>query len=135
MILVAEDDLEYRGVLNEVLSHFGHTVLVAANGAEAFDLLRQHRVDLIVSDINMPQCSGTQLHEMVREKEEFRSIPFVFMTGLAILRAATPLHHGGMDYMVNKVPLDRIVGLIDEISLRQRNSVACAAEAASSAPS
>ena len=134
VILVAEDDPEYRGVLNEILSHFGHTVLVAANGAEAFDLLQQHHVDLIVSDINMPQCSGTQLHEMVREKEQFRGIPFVFMTGLAILRAATPLHHGGMDYMVNKVPLDRVVGLIDEISLRQLDPTIGAAEAASSSP-
>ena len=128
VILLAEDDSEYRSVLNEILSHFGHTVIVAANGAEAFDLLHHH-VDLIVSDINMPSCTGTQLHEMVRENTHFQSIPFIYITGLTILRVATPLRQDGMDYMVNKVPLDRLVGLIDEISLRQRNMIPEAAGA------
>jgi CheY-like chemotaxis protein len=134
VILIADDDPEYRGMLNEILSHFGHTVIAAVNGAEAFELLQQHRVDLIVSDINMPRCTGTQLHEMVRETKHLQGIPFIYMTGLTILRVATPLRQGGMDYMVNKVPLDRLVGLIDEISIRQREMTPGAGAASSSSP-
>lgn len=136
VILVAEDDAEYRKMLNEMLSLCGHTVIAAADGTEAFELLRQFHVDVIVSDMNMPGCTGGQLHEMVRGDQNLQHTSFVYMTGLSILRAATPLAQNGLDYMVGKVPFDHLISLIDDLLVHRKDVVANipAAERASTSP-
>ena len=120
-ILLAEDDVQYRSVLREALELYGHTVLVAADGVEAYDLLAKHgNIEVIISDINMPRRTGTQLHEIVRDSSHLKHIPFVYITGFAILRAATPLEGNNLDFIVSKVPFDRLLRLVEELSLSGR---------------
>lgn len=116
-ILVAEDDVEYRNILQEALELYGHKVSTVADGAEAYKFLMENAVGLVVSDINMPNCTGAQLHELIRSHEQLRRIPFVYITGFAILRVATPLDHTGLDFMVSKVPFDRLIHVIRELGL------------------
>ncbi len=116
-ILVVEDDIEYRNVLREALQMHGHLVVTATDGAEAFELLQHHPVGLIISDINMPNCTGTKLHELIRSDEHLELIPFIYVTGFAILRVATPLAKTELDFMVSKVSFDRLLQLIGDISL------------------
>ncbi len=115
-ILVAEDNPDYRAALQESLENYGHTVLAASNGSEAFELLQQFPAELIISDIDMPDCTGTQLHEMVRSHEKLRCLPFVYLTGFAILRLATPLDDTILDFMVNKVPFERLLRVVKDLS-------------------
>ncbi|MEK9135569.1 MAG: response regulator [Bacteroidota bacterium] len=114
-ILVAENDSEYRTVLNEALRMYGHEVRMAADGLEAFEVLERNPIDLIVSDIHMPRSSGTQFHELVRGDKRFKHIPFVYISGFAILRVATPIDDSGHDFMVSKVPFERLIQLINDI--------------------
>ncbi|MBF8293731.1 MAG: CheA signal transduction histidine kinase [Bacteroidetes bacterium] len=118
-ILVAEDDSEYRGVLCETLELCGHTVLPAADGVEAFQLLTRNTVDIIISDIQMPNRTGTQLHESVRSDERLQHIPFIYITGFAILRMATPIDMTGLDFMVSKVPFERLLQIVDDIGIQR----------------
>jgi len=122
-ILVVEDDKQFKDVLHEILAHYGHTVQTADDGAEAFRVLQQSQVQLIISDIHMPNCTGTQLHEMVRTDKRLKEIPFVYMTGYSILRIATPLDQPGLDFMVNKVPFARLLQVVDGISNRGESTV------------
>jgi CheY-like chemotaxis protein len=119
-ILIAEDDSEYRDVLCETLQACGHTVLAAADGVEAFQVLTRSKVDIVISDIQMPNRSGSQLHELVRSDERLNHIPFIYITGFAILRLATPIDMTGLDFMVSKVPFERLLQLIDDISIHRR---------------
>jgi two-component system, NtrC family, response regulator HydG len=114
-ILLVDDDADYNDVLCETLSLRGHNVLSATNGGEAYDLLQHSQVDLVISDVQMPICCGAQLHELVRSDERFRALPFIFMTGFPILRAATPLADRKIDFMVNKVQFSRLIGIINDI--------------------
>jgi len=116
-ILVVEDDIQYRNVLREALELYGHTVFTAADGVEAYKFLGQHSVGLVISDINMPNCSGSQLHELIRSHEQLKETPFVYITGFAILRVATPLDKTGLDFMVSKVPFDRLIQVIRDLGL------------------
>ena len=118
-ILIAEDEIEYRNALCEALTMCGHTVAIATDGIEALDLLKRKQCDLIISDINMPHRSGTQLHEMVRSDERLRDIPSIYVTRLAVLRLTTPVDKSGLDYVLGKMSFDRLMQLVDDLSVNR----------------
>lgn len=60
-ILFAEDETNVRGVLTTFLELLGYQVIQAANGLEGLYLLKGNRVDLVITDINMPVMSGNEL--------------------------------------------------------------------------
>lgn len=60
-ILIAEDDLDIQRVCAMWLRRAGHTVHVAGNGQEALEFLQGRQVDLLISDVQMPRLSGTDL--------------------------------------------------------------------------
>lgn len=124
VILVAEDEADYKDALVEALGYQGHTILTACNGEEAIQILRRTPVELIISDIHMPKCMGTQLHEMVRNDKDLKMIPFIYITGYSILRIATPLDQSGLDFMVNKVPFGGLLQMVDGISSRSERTIA-----------
>jgi CheY-like chemotaxis protein len=66
-ILVTEDEQVLRESVAELLTDEGYDVLQAANGKEAHDQLLQRPVDLILSDIRMPEMDGTQLLTHARQ--------------------------------------------------------------------
>ena len=85
-VLVAEDDPEMRRLVVEALRKDGHEVLEAADGgrllvrlAEAFDRDPElHDLDVVVSDMRMPVCSGLDLFERLAEARW--NVPFILMT-------------------------------------------------------
>ena len=116
-ILVVDDNKEYENVLGQALQLGGHFVLTATNGEEAFAVLQHFKVDLIVSDIRMPKCTGIQLHDMVRGDRRLRALPFVYITADPCLRVGTPLDSTGRDFMAAKVPFERLLSVINNISV------------------
>lgn len=83
IILVVDDQESVRGLLRRQLSDRGHTVLEAADGAEGLHLVRRRNgaVDLILSDVVMPQMNGTELATAIGV--EFPDIPVVLMSAFA----------------------------------------------------
>jgi PAS domain S-box-containing protein len=79
-ILVVDDLEQNRYLLRTMLTASGFEVLEAANGAEALELARRTRPDLIISDILMPQMDGFALCREWKRDEQLRDIPFVFCT-------------------------------------------------------
>ena len=114
-ILVVDDNKEYENVLGQTLQLGGHFVLTATNGEEAFVLLQHFQVDLIVSDIKMPRCTGRQLHDMVRGDRRLRELPFVYVSADPGLCMGTPLDSTGHDFMVAKVPFENLLSTINSI--------------------
>ncbi|WP_277186797.1 response regulator [Caballeronia sp. BR00000012568055] len=60
-VLIAEDNAFNRSVLRVQLAKLGATVLEAADGEEAFDILKKRRVDAVLTDISMPKMTGVEL--------------------------------------------------------------------------
>src|SRR5689334_22437113 len=60
-ILIVDDEPSMRDMLRIVLRRDGFDVVVAANGREAIDTLQRERVDLLLSDIRMPDVSGVEV--------------------------------------------------------------------------
>src|ERR1039458_8537251 len=67
-ILLIEDDDSVRTVLYLTLVHYGHNVVEARNGKEGLDLFRQGSVDLVITDIVMPEKEGFEVLMKIRKK-------------------------------------------------------------------
>ena len=80
-ILVAEDDDANRRTLTRLLERHGHKVMVAANGAEALELLGAEPVDAIVMDLRMPRMDGRAAFARIRERWPALARRVVFVTG------------------------------------------------------
>ena len=80
-ILIAEDDASIRRVCMMWLAREGHTVIEAADGQAAMELLQAQDVDLLVSDVEMPRLSGTDLVAWWRvEKKSSRPVIMISAT-------------------------------------------------------
>ena len=79
-ILIAEDDENSRQLLETVLSSEGYEVVSFENGLKAFAYLQTEIVDLIVSDILMPEMDGYGLCRAVKQSHQLQNVPFIFYT-------------------------------------------------------
>ncbi len=115
-VLVVDDERSMRELLAIVLKRDGYEVLVAENGRTALDLLRRERVDILITDIRMPEMNGVDLlREAKRIDPEVTSI---VMTAFASTETAVEaLRLGAADY-VNKSP-----GAANELRMRVRKEL------------
>jgi two-component system chemotaxis response regulator CheY len=67
-------------MLKACLEKGGHEVVTAADGAEAMDKLREHRPDLVITDLNMPRMNGLEFIEAARREPEGRALPMLLLT-------------------------------------------------------
>ena len=79
-ILVVDDEPEYRLIMRSVLMTEGWEVLLAENGEEGMDRLRDSKVDLVISDIYMPVMDGIRFHRTVRATPGLEKTPFLFVS-------------------------------------------------------
>ncbi len=77
-VLLVDDNDMARGVLVKMLRISGYETIEASTGDEAYELTRQHRPDLIISDIMMPSGDGYQFCRNVRTDPEQSKTPFIF---------------------------------------------------------
>lgn len=74
-LLVVDDEEGIRDALNMVLEDLGHIVLTAANGKEALNIIQRYAIDLVITDILMPEGDGLELINSLRkEKPGLKSI-------------------------------------------------------------
>jgi chemotaxis protein histidine kinase CheA/CheY-like chemotaxis protein len=81
-ILIAEDSIATRKMLNRLLTSVGYQVIVCRDGQEALEQIDQYKgkIDLILSDVEMPRLNGFELLEQVRAKPAFKHTPIVMAT-------------------------------------------------------
>ena len=81
-ILVAEDSVATRRMLEKVLTAVGYQTIMCRDGQEALDRIKQHqgKIDLILSDIEMPKVNGFELLQQVRANPAFQNTPVIMAT-------------------------------------------------------
>ncbi|MCH8686726.1 hybrid sensor histidine kinase/response regulator [Pedomonas mirosovicensis] len=79
-LLVVDDSITTRTLEQSALAAAGYEVLVACDGAEAWALLQERDVDLVVTDVEMPHMDGIALTRAMRRSEKLRSVPVVLVT-------------------------------------------------------
>jgi CheY-like chemotaxis protein len=81
-ILVAEDSVATRKMLEKVLSAVGYQVIVCRDGQEAVEALNQTqtKIDLVLSDVEMPRLNGFELLQNIRSHSVWQNVPVVMAT-------------------------------------------------------
>ena len=81
-ILVVDDFASIRQFVCETLERKGYDTLGATNGNEAFSVLSQNlsQVNLVLTDYNMPDCTGFELLKKIKSNPDMSGVPVVFLT-------------------------------------------------------
>jgi two-component system, cell cycle response regulator DivK len=84
MVLVIEDNELNLKLVVDLLDYHGYKAITTTFGREAVELARQHRPDLILLDIQLPDITGMEVIERLKADENTRSIPLVAVTAFAM---------------------------------------------------
>jgi PAS domain S-box-containing protein len=113
LVLIVEDETAIRQALVESLTLLNYKVMEASNGREALTLLALHgdEIDLVLSDVIMPEMGGIALFHALQEREVV--IPFIMMTGYAVEKDVENLRALGLQSWLTKPPdLDKLAQVL-----------------------
>ncbi len=124
-VLLAEDNSVNRLVASSILSRQGHTIVEAANGLEALDLVRQRSFDIILMDVQMPEMDGYEATRRIRQWDAAmgRHTPILALTAHAMAGDRELCLNAGMDDYITK-PLNgrellqKVDSLISQLARR-----------------
>ena len=109
-VLVVDDEASVCKVMAAVLSQLGFTCEIAASGAEALRVLETHRIDAVISDLQMPGMSGMELLTKVRQS--YPRMVFLMVTGVDDTRVGVQaMQQGADDYVVKPLQVDENIVL------------------------
>jgi two-component system chemotaxis response regulator CheY len=80
-ILITDESDELKTELSSILKTSGYDVVEAANGADALNRLEEHKIALLITDVNMPEIDGITLLKIIRGKDEYGKLPVLLLTG------------------------------------------------------
>lgn len=107
-ILVVEDDLKLNYIVCSFLEDNGYHAISCKNAMEAIDRILSETVQLIVSDIMMPEMDGFELAETIRKHD--KNIPILFMTARDDISSKQKGYRIGIDdYVVKPVDVDELI--------------------------
>ncbi|ART74858.1 DNA-binding response regulator [Sutcliffiella horikoshii] len=107
-ILITEDDANIRKLMVHSLQNEGYSVLQAINGRGALNLMEDHHIDLLVTDVMMPEMNGVELTSDLRQTGH--QIPVLMVTALeSIDDKKSGFTSGADDYMVKPIDMDELL--------------------------
>jgi DNA-binding response OmpR family regulator len=115
-ILVAEDERDIRELIAFSLRYGGFEVEEAVNGIEAVEKARKLRPDLIILDVRMPKKTGYEVCRELKEADETRDIPIVFLSAKgqeAEIKQGMEL--GAVDYIIKPFEAEQLPKRMAEI--------------------
>jgi DNA-binding NtrC family response regulator len=117
-ILIVDDEKNIREGLGKTLELDGYNVMLAADGDVALDSLKEQEIDLVITDLKMPNLSGEKLLQLV--VSEYPTIPVIILTGHGTIETAVKaMRDGAYDFLTKPVYLDRL-SLLVKRALSQR---------------
>ncbi|MFM0049557.1 response regulator [Caballeronia grimmiae] len=110
-VVIAEDNRLNRGLLRDQLLTLGATVLEAADGEEALDLLRKNRVDIVLTDMDMPKKSGAELLVAARALDPAMRV-YAVSASVSTQDVEAGLARGFTDYLTKPLPLSVLADVL-----------------------
>ena len=114
-ILAVDDSQAIRTLMKVVLESEGHNVFVKENGREALEFARGHTVDLVITDLNMPEMGGMSLVSHLRKLEAYKSKPIlVITTETADYKKQKAKTVGATGWIAKPVDKDRLIKAVQK---------------------
>ncbi|MDA3897323.1 MAG: response regulator [Desulfobacteraceae bacterium] len=118
-ILIVDDEERIRSVFVKIMQREGFDVIEAASAGEAYDLLLENSVDLILLDINMMNVDGTVLYEIA---QVFCEKAKIIVSSVYPLEDQKKLIRGAADYYDKSDSLQILIGKVRQLMLNNQNT-------------
>lgn len=118
-VLIVDDEKNIREGLGQSLTMDGYKVYLAENGKEGLEIINGNDIDLVITDLKMPELSGEQLLKKITSTNP--NIPVIILTGHgSIETAVNAMRDGAFDFLTKPLNLDRLSLLVKRaLSSRQ----------------
>jgi diguanylate cyclase (GGDEF)-like protein len=124
-VLIADDDPEILELLRFALESETYQVIAAANGEEAFELVKSEHPDIVVLDVNMPKMTGYETLDSIRNNPATCLVPVIMLTSLSKTKdKLTGIKLGADEYLSKPFEVMELVGRIEGLLRRTRESFA-----------
>lgn len=118
-ILVVEDKESMAQMLKHTLESEGYEVISAKNGAEGLKYLKESRIDIVLTDLRLPEKDGMEI--LRTSKEENQLIPVIVMTAFGSVETAVQaMKEGAFDFITKPFDIDHLIMLIKRAIETQR---------------
>lgn len=101
VLIVEDNDLNMK-LFNDLLEAQGYNTLQTRDGVEALKMAREHRPDLILMDIQLPEISGLEVTKWLKEDDDLRAIPVIAVTAFAMKGDEEKIRGGGCEAYIAK---------------------------------
>ncbi len=106
-VLVVDDEQEVRDTLSSVLENLDYIPYVASNGIEALEIIKKEPIDVVLSDLYMPEMDGIELLKRVRSMN--KKIVFLMITAHPTIETAVEaIKKGAYDYLTKPFHIEEV---------------------------
>jgi two-component system, cell cycle response regulator DivK len=112
-VLIVEDNELNMKLFHDLLDAHGYRTVQTRSGLDALALARQHRPDVILMDIQLPEVSGLEVTRWLKDDDELRDIPVIAVTAFAMKGDEDRIRSGGCEAYISK-PIS-VVAFLDTV--------------------
>ena len=115
-VLIIDDIPHIRRLLSRMLSASGYQTLLAEDGAQGLEMVREHKPDIVTCDVSMPIVNGHQFLLSLRQDPTVSHIPVIMVTALGEEAEGMELtNHGADGYITKPFSSSLFIKLIEEV--------------------
>ncbi len=101
-VLIVEDNELNMKLFQDLLEAHGYETLQTKDGKQALQLAREHRPDLIIMDIQLPEMSGLEVTSWIKNDDNIKHIPIIAVTAFAMKGDEEKMREGGCEAYISK---------------------------------
>lgn len=101
-VLIVEDNELNMKLFGDLLEAHGYSTLKVSNGRDAMEVALEHKPDLIIMDIQLPEISGIEVTKWLKASDELRSIPVIAVTAFAMKGDEEQIRASGCEAYLSK---------------------------------
>ncbi|MCH7633977.1 MAG: response regulator [Proteobacteria bacterium] len=115
-VLIVEDNELNLKLFRDLLEAHGYETLQTKDGMEVMQLARDHKPNLILMDIQLPEVSGLEVTKWIKEDEELKSIPVIAVTAFAMKGDEEKIREGGCEaYIAKPISVTNFIEVIERV--------------------
>lgn len=114
LVLIVEDNELNMKLFRDLLEAHGIDTIETKDGKNVLDMAREHKPDLILMDIQLPEISGLDVTKWLKEDEELKEIPVIAITAFAMKGDEQKIREGGCeDYISKPISVGKFLDVVN----------------------
>ena len=114
-VLIVEDNELNMKLFHDLLEAHGIGTIETRNGRDVMDMAREHKPDLVLMDIQLPEISGLDVTKMMKDDEELQNIPIIAVTAFAMKGDEEKIRESGCEDYISKP-----ISVVDFVEIVQK---------------